>query len=107
MLGLFNRNGYFETILCSIRIIAWLVQFKLQKYFYGILKITRTVVKNNNIMRHQTARTETLCSSIIFYFKLSLREQYNIVQKSRNPHKKKIQKIYIPCTCHGIFLFGL
>ena len=45
MLGLFNRNGYFETILCSTRIIAWLVQFKLQKYFYGILKITRTVVK--------------------------------------------------------------
>ena len=33
------------------------VQFKLQKYFYGILKLLGLYFyKNNSIMRHQTAR---------------------------------------------------
>ena len=59
-------------------------------------------------MRHQNCKDETLCSSIIFYFKLSLREPlYHSTEKSKPTQKGKTQKFVFLVPVTEYFLFGL
>ena len=120
-----TEDGLKQYFVCMHYFIAWLVQNLNSKNILWHSKITRTVCfkkKNNNIMRHQTARMKTFRCSVFLiqqhnFLLLSFLSEshYNVTEKSK-PTQRRFKKnisysLYLPRNIliwfTVLFLFSL